>query len=340
MKLPIILVFDSMPVDYCRAKWFELIGNKTLKRGNHANKGYEYLNKFFELYDFKERPKVYIADYEGVFPNNYYDFIDEFIKEIGKPCLIAHTYSAKEDWYLATKGRREIDMVHMDDLCELHIAAAGHMGKGGIRFPASANSIVAVGVSHDNGISHFTGTCSYSNKPNLLMDQLPFQILLNGKTVLFDGTSAAVWGVIAIATCWALSFHSMGKEPSSAELHALLIAISKSTPDGYKIPTYSPKAISLKHIEVYDFSKTCKLKLQRTIPYKFIVVLPAQEEGSIFWVKEQLKTKVRIIDSKGVFYDKIYNFHSIDALSCSGSIDIEVEVLTTSSFKGKLVFME
>ncbi|WP_194199088.1 carbamoyltransferase C-terminal domain-containing protein [Nostoc sphaeroides] len=181
------------------------------------------------------RATILSALYRPLFPNGYQNFLKSVVERYGPIDVTGHAYSAPEDYYLAHQGRAEFLALSESDpnLSSLTIAAAGHDGSKGIRFPACCESVIAVGVhGSDLRPASYCGVASQVRKPELLVPDLRYLARLeNGKLGTLSGTSAAVAIVTGLAALWCERLCIAGHKPVPALVRAALLASSKPSED-------------------------------------------------------------------------------------------------------------
>jgi carbamoyltransferase len=144
--------------------------------------------------------------------------------------MISLPWSAEETHRLAHQGRAHFSLIaDADNFAALTIAATGHDGATRLRFPATGESVIAVGVCDSNLYpTSYCGTDAQRRKPELLVPSMDYRARgADGEVEHLGGTSAAVAVVTGLAALWCERLRGMGLNPSPALLRAALLASSR-----------------------------------------------------------------------------------------------------------------
>ncbi|MGA5129412.1 carbamoyltransferase C-terminal domain-containing protein [Streptomyces olivoreticuli] len=146
--------------------------------------------------------------------------------------IVAMPWSSPETDAERIGVRRAFEEVARDSAAPLFIAAAGHDGPGRLRFPASCTSVLAVGVTGEDGRpTPYCGTDTVDRKPQLLIPDAPYTTWsTSGGPDPMRGTSAAVGVAAGLAAALCGRMRQDGHAVSSAGLRAALMA--SSSPGG------------------------------------------------------------------------------------------------------------
>ena len=176
--------------------------------------------------------EILSAHYKGLYPGEYSDFIEKVVHSFGRVDIIGHPYSCPEDHYLRHIGRWDLTKLSSSEDSGhkiLNIAAVGHEGEGNIRFPASCESVLSVGV-YDSALkpSYYCGRSGTSRKPELLVPDCNFFAREeDGSLGTLSGTSAAVAIVAGLAAIWAQMLRQLGYGDTPSLIKASLLATSE-----------------------------------------------------------------------------------------------------------------
>ncbi|HEU4577900.1 MAG TPA: carbamoyltransferase C-terminal domain-containing protein [Polyangiaceae bacterium] len=176
--------------------------------------------------------KVLSVAYQPVFPDGYLACVQDIAKAHGKVDVTAHAYSAAPKPALLLEGAAEFSRLVEGDhpWSSTVLAAAGHMGAEGVRFPAVCRSVLAIGVCDEQGRP--TAYCSVSpelRKPELLVREGSYATAdESGRQATLGGTSAAVNLAAGVASLWCERLRAQGIEPLSCIVRAALLASSEA----------------------------------------------------------------------------------------------------------------
>ena len=260
-----------------------------------ANKQEKRLN---DICGVAPNANVYSADYLEVFPDKYVELFLNTNKKWGKIHISAHAYSAIETPFIRRLSTNYIkSLFYTHSIRHLAIAAAGHMGKEGIRFPGTINHFFTVGVC-DNEF-YPTKYCSIdfaNRKPEILVpDRFYLSNLPNNQIGRINGTSAAV-GIIAGLASLFCEFLFFRKELlHESLLKALIFANSFPSPlKPFRVISPSLSWLVAENLSKPLFHKSSlfsekhfikKIKLNDKKPFKMLISGYAQEEITIAFVK-------------------------------------------------------
>lgn len=176
---------------------------------------------------------VFSALHEHAFSAGLVSFMQQLVLQQGPIHVTAHAHSARDDLHSILEGRADLTLLGDADpsIRSVVIASAGHDAERGVRFPASAESAVAVGVCDESGKP--TDYCSVSpeaRKPELLVVDRHYAARLeDGSLGTLNGTSAATNVVAGIAALWCEWFIARELQPVPALVRAALFASSSPT---------------------------------------------------------------------------------------------------------------
>lgn len=174
------------------------------------------------------RATILSAHYDPLLPVGFADFLAMVVRDHGRIDVTGHAYSVEEDHYLAHEGRASFDELADADeqLSSVVIAAAGHDGPARVRFPASTESVIAVGVQDEYGRpAAYCGAAPELRKPELMVPNRHYWARLeSGELGTLSGTSAAVAIVAGLAALWCERLRRLGLAPAPALVRAALIA--------------------------------------------------------------------------------------------------------------------
>ncbi|MGC3987813.1 MAG: carbamoyltransferase C-terminal domain-containing protein [Pseudorhodoferax sp.] len=140
--------------------------------------------------------------------------------------ILGLPWSAAETPELAHPGRASIGAVTESMLV---VAAAGHDGRGRLRFPGTSTEALTVGMCDAEGRKvDACGADEADRKPELLVPAGPYAARReDGGIGSIGGTSAAVGLVCGLAALWVERLLNLGMEPSACALRAALLAGSR-----------------------------------------------------------------------------------------------------------------
>lgn len=247
-------------------------------------------------------PKVTVfnADYLEVFPTQFYNIIKEIQKSYGRIHISAHAYSAVENSLLRRIGYYYFSkLFDSSDIEHLAIAAAGHIGNKGIRFPASLEKTLSVGVCDNNFIP--TKYCSVDlrkRKPEVLVSDVFFLGKISEDVVgKINGTSAAVGIVAGLAALWCEFLLEKKIYPNQYLLKALILSSTfPSVIKPYRVIQPSREFLTFSNTPVPPFYKDSifsdavsiqKVSLSKNTPLLFNIERGKNRNISIVFVQLQ-----------------------------------------------------
>jgi len=189
-----------------------------------------------EATDLEEGPlglapgcEIVSALYAPLWPDQYREFFKEVTASIGGIHVLGIPWSAQENHWLAHDGRGQFNFIAEGSEPAVVVAAAGHDGNGRIRFPASSESVISVGVHEPDGsVSGFCGTQPTQRKPELMVPNLSYFARCPDVTLgRLSGTSAAVSIVCGLILLWCERLAQSGLPISPGILRAALLASSE-----------------------------------------------------------------------------------------------------------------
>lgn len=179
--------------------------------------------------------EVLSARFAPIVPDGYEALLRRVLRSHGRVDVMGHAYSARDNHYLAHAGRARFALLGDADpeLATTMIAAAGHEGRRGVRFPASCESVLAVGTCDEHGrVAHYCSVDAGRRKPELLVPDVPYLARLeDGGLHTMSGTSAAANLVSGLAALWCQRLRDLGREPVPALVRAALLASSTPAAD-------------------------------------------------------------------------------------------------------------
>lgn len=132
---------------------------------------------------------IYVANSKYLFFRNYTP-LDKFKTEVTNVSVVAHPYSSPNSFKVLQLGQQLLEFTGE----ALNIASIGHSKHQGIRFPASCNDFLSIGVHDKEGV--LSDRCPYDkakNKPEItLLDAAFLTVDEHDTPSTFSGTSAAV----------------------------------------------------------------------------------------------------------------------------------------------------
>lgn len=173
------------------------------------------------------------AAYPVVFPRGYLSFVREAVSQHGPIDVTAHAYSAVPSRELVLEGSAMMSRLSDPSAAwrSTVLAAAGHTGAHGVRFPALCPSVLAIGVCDAAGSP--ASYCSVSpelRKPELLVPEGQYSTLdEDGVPSSIGGTSAAVNIAAGVALLWCERLRALGIEPLPTTVKAVLLATSRAS---------------------------------------------------------------------------------------------------------------
>ncbi|MGQ4389005.1 carbamoyltransferase C-terminal domain-containing protein [Streptomyces sp. SAS_270] len=140
--------------------------------------------------------------------------------------IVALPWSAPEADADRLGVRRAFEEVAREPDAPVFIAAAGHDGPGRLRFPASCTSVIAVGVTGDDGApTPYCGSDQLGRKPQLLIPDAPYLAWSTAHGVRpMRGTSAAVGIAAGLAAALLGALRAQYGRVASPMLRAALLA--------------------------------------------------------------------------------------------------------------------
>lgn len=166
-------------------------------------------------------------------PGTFGSFFEQVIERHGAIDVVGLPWSGVESYRLAHHGRAEFALLSDADPlnASLVIAAAGHDGARRVRYPASCESVLAVGVCGEDLLpAGYCGADADARKPELLVPDLKYLARLeNGEVGEIGGTSAAVALATGVAALWCELLRGRGLPTSPPVLRAALLATSASS---------------------------------------------------------------------------------------------------------------
>ena len=105
------------------------------------------------------------------------DVVTELVTNHREIKVVGLPFSMPLNTFLALEGNKWFDRLTSQFPDLLIIAAAGHDGSRNLRFPATADSVLAVGVydNEDETILKHCGSDEYFNKPEILVSDRRYQ---------------------------------------------------------------------------------------------------------------------------------------------------------------------
>ena len=158
----------------------------------HAYKGLAIVKKIMDrttLSGEESSKTIYVANSKYLFLRNYTP-LNKFKMELTNVSVVAHPYSSPNSFRLLQLGQKLLEFTGE----ALNIASIGHSKHQGIRFPASCNDFLSIGVHDKDGM--LSDKCPYDkvkNKPEITLLDAAFLTVDEYDTPsTFSGTSAAV----------------------------------------------------------------------------------------------------------------------------------------------------
>jgi carbamoyltransferase len=185
-----------------------------------------------------------------IIPGALTELMQQVKEEHGPIDILAFPCSIRENHWLAHKGRAEFAAIAelSPGDSTLVVAAAGHDPVHGVRFPASSESVIAVGVCDDNSLpTGFCGVSASARKPELLIPNREYMARLeNGQLGKMGGTSAGVAIVSGLAALWIQRLRNDGIPVSAPLLRAVLLGSSPFSSNGsHRITNVSSSPIAV-----------------------------------------------------------------------------------------------
>jgi len=294
-----ILMLDSgidgqISMDGCLRHLTHLEGHsaKSERGDSHAMRGASIFN------ELAPNAKIISALYRPFFPDRYYSLLKDAFVKFGRVDIVSHAYSANENWDLAVRCRELMQrLVDVDEEVGcVHIAAAGHAGKAGVRFPATAANVLAIGVAtQDKKLASYCGVSG--QKPELAVADKKYRsILENGEQSTLGGTSAAVAIAAGVAALWIERIRKDGFDVNPMLIRAAMLACSKKMNETscrlIRCPVeYS--YISWKHLS----QKVVRINIRQTQPHSSLCIAVRYSMGSIHFAPKGPRISVVYKDS-------------------------------------------
>ena len=149
--------------------------------------------------------RVVSAIYDATNASETCGILGRISRELGKIHISGHPYSTRESYEMSLSGRAAFRNLAGDEwLGHLVVAAAGHDPEYGVRFPAIAESVLAVGVHDaDENYSAYCGRTIGEGKPDFVLPNLAYAAIdEKGNPSSINGTSAAVGVFCGLAALW------------------------------------------------------------------------------------------------------------------------------------------
>lgn len=216
--------------------------------------------------------KVYFASHEALAPNRFRELVTQLNGEGACLNIVAVPWSVPEDSYLSSQGRVEFSSIYTVDKA-LIVAAAGHDGIGKLRFPATCEHVLSVGVYRENGEKlAYSGTSLYRRKPELVVLDRQYAAQTNDGTQSLNGTSAAVAIVTGVAALWFERLKRKLGKVSPTTVFAALMASSDPIQDcDSRICTVPSALVEGIAFEAFEFQKQDFVRLSCSGPGRLAV---------------------------------------------------------------------
>ncbi len=143
-------------------------------------------------------PKAKIAtiNYTKHHWREYPNLLEDFYQRGGKIHISGHSYSFEEDEQMHTEGRSVFRNLteRKSNSGSLVFAAAGHDGRRRVRFPASVDTVISVGICAQSGADvAYSGSSDFLSKPDIFVPDYDYLTQNEDANLCtLKGTSAAV----------------------------------------------------------------------------------------------------------------------------------------------------
>ena len=170
------------------------------------------------------------AVYNAVYPFEISQFVIDMAKQYGVIDIVCHPYSGVENLEIKTKGRASFINTHESNelVNPLNICAVGHDGPNKIRFPASCENTLSVGVfNHKTRSLGSMGTDLEWRKPEIVVPDYAYSCRVSGGRLgELTGSSAACAVVSGLAALVVHKLKLSTTNINSAKIKAVLLALS------------------------------------------------------------------------------------------------------------------
>jgi len=277
---------------------------------------------------------LFCLNFNECFPDRYFESLRDIEKKYGKIHITLHPYSCKEDLFLFKYARKQFDKnLSKPNDGHIMIASAGHDGHNSLRYPASPQSVLSVGVcDHKKKPKPYSSTRTFDNKPDIYIeDNTYFCGTWNGEKKFINGTSAAAGIAAGLASLWCEKLLLNNLQFNTTLLKGLIINSTReilNTDNNFQVSTLRDEEISIYQDYLMNSKSKFIFKAKCKCSFKFTCIstsIYSEKIGHL--LRPKIKLQVNHRTKKVTLQDDEYISYQIKLLA--GEL---VEICISSNF--------